>query len=570
MTSIDNTLIVPLENDLYRDEYSQRRGLLPKDGKQQRSLRRKRFDRRLHRLIGAEKGSGEFWRPFVLGLGLFLVLFSFWVLDSLKDPIFGALVNGELSVHQPKAKIFSVVCTIALVCFTEYVAQERKRKAAADRDILDGGGTWKRMGIGRDEVQEVDATKGVSVSIFTSIGLPYFFFFGFMAYLLQFNPSTSLNHDNTIQMGRTGFWRTIAYCFYAAIESFGSIAVATFWSYANSTLSLRQAESYYGTIIAMAQMGAIAGSTMVAVHVWNSITLFIVACLVILLHIAVMTLYNRYYPPASDAAHEERVEPAKTQETEQSLLSGVHLILKHNYVLLILGVSCLYEVSMTCLNYQMTLLGWSQFEEAVSSWSFTQFMGRYGQLVNVSSFLLSSVVFPVLIRNIGLKYTLRLFPTLLIVANVAAFVVFQGNLVVLVVCLSVLKAMTYSIHDPAKEILYIPTSKDIQFKAKFWIDIVGARLAKAVGSSLNDMSGTVDASIRLGLIPSLVTAVALWYACYKVGVGFEELVDKDAIVGVDDVDPLRPVDDLSAEHDVDGDGRGAVNESNQAMELTAL
>ena len=44
--------------------------------------------------------------------------------------------------------------------------------------------------------------------------------------------------------------------------------------------------------------------------------------------------------------------------------SGVYLILKHNYVILILGVSCLYEVSLTCLDYQMKLLGWSHFEES--------------------------------------------------------------------------------------------------------------------------------------------------------------------------------------------------------------
>lgn len=591
MTSVDNMLIVPLEHDLYQDDLSsQRRGLLPSSNQHGRSIRRKQFDRRLHRLMdtttstsGRTTTSSSFWRPYILGLGLFLVLFSFWLLDTLKDPVFGALVNGQLQVHQPKAKIFSVLCTLGLVCFTEYVAQARQRKKLHDDEaILDGGGTWKRMGVGDDENDDDarDESGGVSASIFTSIGIPYCVFFGLMAYLLQFNPNTSLHQTSMIAMGRTGLWRTLAYCVYAAIESFGSIAVASFWSYTNSTLTVDLAESYYGTIIAMAQMGAIAGSTMVAMHVWNSITLFIVACLVILLHIIVMTLYHRNYG-GMEAGPQRRHyggAPATAAEApEQPFFSGVYLILKHNYVLLILGVSCLYEVSLTCLNYQMTLLGWSRYEEqatVTSSWSFTQFMGRYGQLVNVCSFLLSSVVFPVLIRSIGLKYTLRLFPTLLITANVIAFVVLKGNLAVLVVSLSVLKAMTYSIHDPAKEILYIPTSRAIQFKAKFWIDVVGARFAKAAGSSLNHLSGNVAANIRLASAPSLLTAVALWYACFRVGSAFEELMEKDVIVGVDD----DAVDDnmmmmMSDAEDEDGPPsgkRGLMEDTQQAMELTAL
>ena len=34
--------------------------------------------------------------------------------------------------------------------------------------------------------------------------------------------------------------------------------------------------------------------------------------------------------------------------------------------------------------------------------------------------------------------------------------------------------------------LYLPTSNDIKFKAKAWIDVVGARTAKALGSAIND------------------------------------------------------------------------------------
>lgn len=687
---------VASSRDFEPADISERRGLLPppllyisgnssdRQGKKKRpeiSLRRKLQDLRLRYLIDPSRSApgktrDDWMRPYWLGLGLFLVLFPFWLLDTLKDPVFGALTGGNLQQHLPKAKLLSVCTTLALVCFLEYVAQERKRAAAVDQQlsssssslsreqVLAEGGPWNRMGIAttktttrnsgghglshyfhhdwatdentlqsqqqqassqqEDADVRADAEDRVPSRIFASIGVPYCIFFAVMAYLLQFNPATAWTagsssqqqqqqqHDTaTTSSSNLMAWQVLGYCLYAAIESFGSLAVATFWSYTNSTLALQDAETYYGTIIAFAQMGAIAGSTMVTMHVWSSITLFIVASLVILLHVIVMMSYSRRFPPTSNVAAADAEEivllgphPAvaaitTAAEDEPTVWSGIHLILKHNYVLLILGVSCLYEVSLTCLNYQMTLLGWSRFEESPSynpndesssssnnnssshfdssNMSFTQFMGHYGQMVNVSSLLLSSLIFPFLIRRVGLKYTLRLFPTLLLIANIIAFGALPGNLAALFVSISLLKAMTYSIHDPAKEILYIPTSNAIKFKAKFWIDVVGARFAKAIGSSINHYSGSVSRSIRVASAPSLLTAAALWYVCYRVGTQFEDLVENGTIVGVDD-DPLRlrtnsssnDHREYSGEHDEDGDDCGYVHETEESMELTAL
>jgi ATP/ADP translocase len=488
----------------------------------------------------------EWIRPYWLGAGLFLVLFAFWLLDSLKDPILGILVGGNLEKHQPPAKLFSVCTTLALVCFLEYVSHERKMQQLAEKerareDILDTGGQWSRMNLGRtvtDAPVPIEEDR-VPSSIFAFIGVPYCLVFGLFAYLLQFNPAVALVASSSSEAvsDKITSWHLVGYFWYAAIESFGSLAVATFWSFANSTLSLNDAEVYYGLIIAIAQLGAIAGSTMVTMHVWSNITLIVLACLIILLHILVMSTYSRRFQPSSDIANEEEEEQEHEAEAtstqEPTLWSGVYLMLKYNYVLLILGVSCLYEVSLTCLNYQMTLLGWSRFQDDDEGMSFTQFMGHYGQLVNITSLFLSSICFPWLIRRFGLRYILRLFPTLLLFVNCIAFGAFPGNLAVLFFSMSFLKATTYSIHDPSKEILYLPTSNAIKFKSKFWIDVVGARVAKAIGSSINTYAGSVDRSIQFASGPSLLTAAALWWVCYRAGKQFDSLVLSKTIVGTD-------------------------------------
>jgi hypothetical protein len=47
----------------------------------------------------------------------------------------------------------------------------------------------------------------------------------------------------------------------------------------------------------------------------------------------------------------------------------------------------------------------------------------------------------------------------------------------------VLKGLSYSLNNPCKEILYQPTSQNIKFKAKSWIDVFGARGSKALGTT---------------------------------------------------------------------------------------
>jgi hypothetical protein len=67
--------------------------------------------------------------------------------------------------------------------------------------------------------------------------------------------------------------------------------------------------------------------------------------------------------------------------------------------------------------------------------SFTQFMGRYGQIVNICSLMFSSLVFPWLLETFGLRRTLWLFPTTLVCVNAIAFVALPGNLTMLLIAL---------------------------------------------------------------------------------------------------------------------------------------
>ena len=468
-------------------------------------------------------------RPYWLGLGLFLILFAFWMLDSLKEPIFALLVDGNIEKHQPPAKLCSVVTTLVLVCFLEVVSNPRSRTDVVPQEyVLSGGGRWNRMAVGKESGS--NGGDSVHASLFLYLGVCYSLVFLLVAYVIGHHPGFSAKENPDLSSSSKLLWHLMAYFAFAMIESFGSLTVATFWSYTNSTLELHDAERYYGLIIACAQIGAIGGSTMVTKNRWSTNTLLVVVCMVILLMAVVMTSYDRRFPASSYGKSNPLSESAPARTASHSAWSGIHLILQHNYVLLILGVSCLYEVALTCLDYQMKLLGFSHFEES-GRISFAQFLGHFGQLTNILSLLISSLIFPYVIRKAGLRRTLLIFPTLLVVATFVAYTAIPGNLTVLFVSMSLLKAMTYSLHDPAKELLYMPTSNSIKFRAKFWIDVVGERVAKAIGSSINTLAGSVARSVSFTSWPSILSALGLWYVCYRVGREFEEFIRTGKVVG---------------------------------------
>lgn len=536
-------------------------------------------------------------RSSLLSLSLAMTLAVFWLLDSLKDPTLTILVNGNLRKHQPLAKMASVGGTLVLVVLMEFISHERDKRRArenaakvmSDDEVIDGGGNWTKMDINIDsgenaaQQSENNSSDQIPIHVFKTVGLSYIVTFSIISYILRYHHGF-MGADEIVDANSA--WHLLGYIQYITIESFGSISVATFWSFANSTLTLKAAKTYYGFIIAMAQIGAFGGSTVATFRSISIPNLYLVACVGITLQICVMKIYGQRFPDSMDedddaaiednsdcGGYEEEVAVAarvkKARQQHQTLadtknpeeakamplevfMSGVYLILKHNYLLLILGVSCLYEVSLTCLDYEMKLIGLDHFrappdfledssvvdidpnlnEDEANA--FTTFMGRYGQLTNVLSLLLSYFAFPYLMENFGLKHTLRIFPTLLLAIATMTFIALPLNLPVLFVSMSLLKALTYSINDPAKEILYIPTSNTVKFKAKFWIDVVGARVAKAIGSSINTYAGTAERIVQYGSLPSVVTALALWVICYAAGIKFDSLLEKGEIVGCED------------------------------------
>lgn len=482
----------------------------------------------------------ELPRVFFHGFILACIVCGFWLMDSVKDPILNSTIGIE---YQPFAKLFSVFTTLIVVCAYDYLTSVVSK-----------------------------------ATLFHVVAL----FFGLIMIIIS-----ALLTDPVAGLGNTnvGPHRFLGWFSYFIIEAYGSLMVALFWSFTNSLMDLEQAKGTYGLIISIAQFGAIGGSTMAAnaQHIGMSRLAFMGGVLIFCVSLLVK-VYHITYQDHKTKSTSERVRSA-SEDSSISLLTtptvnmhgrvdsidiidnteeltfaqrfkravhllctgfyeGFSLILRYPYILKILGISCLYEIVVTVLDYQFKMLGAESVADSInkfaseatdtdlteSSMKFSNLLGHFGQVTNLISFFVSFFGFSFLVHKLGVQKCLMIFPTVMFLAVVITNLVPQ--LWVLFLFVSVIKAMIFSLHDPVKELLYIPTSEPIKYKAKAWIDVFGARLAKAAGSLLTSLARGDPSRLRLiSEIPCLIIASLIVLLAFSVGRDFQNLVDSNVTVG---------------------------------------
>jgi len=465
----------------------------------------------LHKYIYGDKlPPAELARTLCLSATLFFMIGGYWLLRSLKDPVLTALC-GVTAI--PKAKILSVF--VVLIVVSVY------------NRLLDNPNIPKH-------------------TLFYIFGMFYFGLFSIISLLLS-HPTIGLPNKNP-SLDRYLGW--LSYC---AIESFGSVMVSLFWSFTNSNFNIETAKASYGLLVATAQIGSILGPTMVSVYAESlgvASVYFMGALCMLLLQLAMYIYINTY------GTDETRSPVSTTTKKKQGagVMEGLHLFVKHHYVKGIFAISCLFMVEVTIVDYTMKVLARDHFAKlypcitGTSCWdstgqasgmseeataAFTKFMGMFGQATNGLSLCLSFFGTSAIIRNLGLRLSLLLFPTLCFVVIVA--VRLKPTLYVVFAAMMILKANSYALNNPTKEMLYQPTSSAVRYKAKSWIDIFGARGSKGLGSLVtNAFSDSAQSLVENGFLVGITVATFLIFNARFMGKAFDKYMASGHIVGGDD------------------------------------
>jgi AAA family ATP:ADP antiporter len=313
--------------------------------------------------------------------------------------------------------------------------------------------------------------------------------------------------------------RLLGWFIYLSIESFSAIVCgALFWSFVASTTDTSSAKRGYPLIIAASQIGSLVGPEFAKRGSFFGIPLLIV---IIAVAIFVIMLGIRFF-----VSHNPLFQAIGVKEKEETgPIEGLRLLVTKPYLLGILGVATLSEVVSTILEYQMMFIADETF---TSVEKMAAFYSTFIQSLTVLALFFSLVGTSFLMRRFGLTFCLVTFP--IAVGGVVILAWTKPGLWIYFASMIIIKALAYSLNLPSKEILYIPTSKDIKFKAKSWIDGFGYRSMKAFGASINIFFATQAALMFYGSIVSLgVVGVWIIIALY-VGKTNEQLIESNIII----------------------------------------
>lgn len=326
---------------------------------------------------------------------------------------------------------------------------------------------------------------------------------------------------------------------YFLTESFGSLVVALFWSFTNSICTSESAKSGYPMILACAQFGAIAGSVVMIFS--GQIGLWKLYGLAALFVIGVMVVISRLMKAVPASQMIGNKQAAATEKKEEGffegLFAGVRLIATRPYIFGILIVSTLYEAISQVIEYQMHVQA-NTFPEYSGELGFAKFLGYYGTATNILSFLMALLGTSYLIKRYGLRFGLLFYPVALCLSFSLLFAFYTfgapsaGQLLAAIfVVMMIAKGLGYAVNNPVKEMMYIPTSKDVKFKSKGFIDVFAGRMSKAFGGSItNTFKGNAHNLMVYGTMFSFgLTGIWLLAAIY-VGRKNAQLVADNEIV----------------------------------------
>ncbi|MCK4499383.1 hypothetical protein KAU11_02735, partial [Candidatus Babeliales bacterium] len=302
----------------------------------------------------------------------------------------------------------------------------------------------------------------------------------------------------------------LGWSFYMFAETFDALTMAPFWAFINDITYPGEAKRGYGFIVFAAQMGGLfftGMSNVVSRYSGGDYTRFlplIMGTVSILLPIFAFAIWKTmhavrrqnlvgYVTLEEAESGKQSVEPVQS-----SFLAGIKLLLSRPYVAGIFALTASREVIQTLMSYRLYCAIEAGYVEAASR---HLFLFNYALVMQVIAVAFALFGTSYLQRKFGIRFSLIAYPIFLAVC--AAATSFSSTLLIVAAAVAAAKALHYTLNKPAREVLYIPTSVDVKYKSKAWIEVFGIRLSKVTGATLNK---------TIGQLPYVVGGIVLGVA----------------------------------------------------------
>lgn len=349
----------------------------------------------------------------------------------------------------------------------------------------------------------------------------------------------------------TGPYRLFGWAFYFLFEGYSPFVVSVFWAFTNSITSPAAAKNNYTIMIAGSKFG---GMVMCALGIWlltpniatgqlifshvvsHQILLAVASCMLLCVPFIINRMMKKVpgkYLHGYEAAYRaEKIRATRKglMGAIESLFSGLIMFIRYPYVLGMFGMIFFWEVVSVVVQYWRLAIGQSS---TGSISELTKFLFESVFFVHMAGFIIVLFGTRAVINYLGERKSLILVPTITGILLVYYLSVQSATAVLIVYVL--MRSVNYAFAYPLRESLYIPTTKEMKFKSKSWIDAFGAKVAKGVGSGYNFVSSQFAPS-ALFTMHSLffVAVIGLWVITAQLlGKRFEKAVENNEVIGLE-------------------------------------
>jgi len=430
---------------------------------------------------------GRFTKEELKKFGMLAFIFFFtigvyWFLRSTKDSIFCAMTGVS---NIPVAKILSLVIIFPLVMlYSKLVDQFPRQKVFY-----------------------------ALCAIYGVIAVFFAYFLMHSDYGIANVGSVLLASGKSETCHNLHFGRALGWAWYVFVESFGSLIVALFWSFAADTTTPESAKKGYGLIALGGQLGGIFGPWIVINYVekLGNAVLPIIAAVGIFLIALSIKIFISIIPQdelTGYQAKDETKEQKKHEKGKTGFFEGLKLLVSEPYLLCIFLAISLYEIIVTIFDFQLKSLASS----SIGGDALTAYFANFGFYTNLMAFACLILGINSIGRKLGLTVALVLLPVLIAVAVGALWISPTLSVAFWIMVFS--KGINYALYQPSKEQLYIPTTKDTKYKAKAWTEMFGSRSSKAGGSLVNLLNKFMQPSMFI-VVSSILSfgLIGVWIVC---------------------------------------------------------
>ena len=453
----------------------------------------------------------------LLSVIYFCIIAGYTVAKELKDTVFTSIV-GE--AHIPQARIIAMLFLVpAILIYSLFVDRLRRYQLL----------------------------------------FVYALFYGVVAIgfaILLGNPVIGLPNTNA------SYDRWLGWLFYFFLEGYTPFVIGVFWAFVNSINNQESAKKNYGLMIAGSKLGGmtspILAITLLTLNkssdkvinfskeIFNHqliVGFFGFMCLTIpLIVLYLMKKVPGQYLHGYEAVYKLEKQRKREGTDKSGMFAGFKMLLKYPYVFGIFSFLFLYEVINTVLSFQRVLVA-KKYATSITNGEFSLSAMSFYLLgivfmVHFIGFVISLFGTRVILEALGIRRALMLVPV--ITAGLLAYFMGWYTPFAFLAVSIILKAMNYAIVYPLRESLYIPTVKEVKFKAKSWIDAFGGKFGKTAGSTFNQLGQFLvngsQAFFGAHVAFFAIVSGAWLFTAYLLGNRYDWAMNNNEVIGFNDSD----------------------------------